>query len=293
MPVVSNNHEDPSRSSAKLPPKVHVVLPHDLESVFVAKRADVTYVPPAMLIALADGCPLIACPAFASAFASSGTASRRSRSRPGHSTTPAVALQAAAAAVCPHGHGCTLAHVVIDVSRGPQFRQHRCPSGGWPALAAVPYPRFPATATVGHPDGQRTCNDDNPSLLDLQAPNVPGVVLESVPAAACLRTRALEPHEGSRLTHCAHWLLKRVCQFGAACKFVHVAQPSEAAIATTVARVEARRGSFHGLPSGITSSLTSPTNANAPSTPTPRSYPFTRDPYTATPRSITPPESPT
>eukprot|EP00672_Neobodo_designis_P026412 CAMPEP_0174839488 /NCGR_PEP_ID=MMETSP1114-20130205/8069_1 /TAXON_ID=312471 /ORGANISM="Neobodo designis, Strain CCAP 1951/1" /LENGTH=342 /DNA_ID=CAMNT_0016073609 /DNA_START=99 /DNA_END=1127 /DNA_ORIENTATION=- len=196
------------RRAAPLPTHVHVTLPADPDAIFVVPRADVAHVPAAQLrTAQADGTALVACPAFVSE---------------GGCDAPAGA--------------CTHAHVAFSPGAAPQLRQHRAPAGGWPSLGAVPYECFPAGAAVGIPDPVAMRRASEPPELEVQAPNVPGRVLETLRPEECLRTRALEDHAGAKLTHCGHWLVKGACHFGAACKFVHAARPSAEAMASVASR---------------------------------------------------------
>jgi len=262
-----------------LPTTLHVVLPHDPDTIFVVSKCAVISTPPQRPRAGRIGSrTVVACRAFA------GTG------------------------VCelgPRGEAnCPFAHVMLDPVQSPRFHAHRAPPGGWASLAAVPYERFP-------PGGR----------FSLQAPNTPGCVLETLRPEECLRTRALEAHAGTKLTHCGHWLVKGSCHYGAACKFVHAALPTPAAMSAVasrphgsepplVATAEAsgtslpgsRRGEEKNAPSVVNSTGTSSATRNVPvESPQPDNsshedehqqqhhprrctYPFRHDPYRARPR---------
>ena len=188
-----------------MPLTFHATLPADPDAIFVVGRGDASWVPAVLRErSTRDGIPIMACPAFAAA-----------RSVPSSPHNGG----------CERGERCPFAHIAIDVGAGPQFRQHRAPPGGWPSLAAVPYERFLPAADTAHAAeaGQPTV------VFPMQAPNAAGRVVETLRPEECLRTRALEGNTTGTFTHCAHWLLKGSCHYGAACKFVHAALPSDVA----------------------------------------------------------------
>eukprot|EP00672_Neobodo_designis_P016472 CAMPEP_0174826998 /NCGR_PEP_ID=MMETSP1114-20130205/400_1 /TAXON_ID=312471 /ORGANISM="Neobodo designis, Strain CCAP 1951/1" /LENGTH=247 /DNA_ID=CAMNT_0016060585 /DNA_START=52 /DNA_END=795 /DNA_ORIENTATION=+ len=82
-------------------------------------------------------------------------------------------------------------------------------------------------ALVLHPHVRRGAAADAPrlppelGLLGVAPANQQAATLQ-VPAAACLRTRALEETEaGAVPALCAHFMKKGACDFGAECRFVH------------------------------------------------------------------------
>ena len=214
-----------------LPLTFHATLPADPDAIYVVGRGDATRVPDVLRErATREGIPIMACPAFAAV-----TTANSENGGGG----------------CERGERCPFAHIAIDVGEGPQFRKHRAPAGGWPSLAAVPYDRFPpmaasvtalATNTSGGGDSTAgsTAAPAAAVVFPMQAPNAAGQVVETLRPEECLLTRALEGNTTGTFTHCAHWLLKGSCHYGAACKFVHAALPSGLARAAIAARAKRR-----------------------------------------------------